>query len=65
MKKISILKRKIIRNYNNKDNWAYSRRKGYPKETYFGYSSFKSYMDSMLKDYKWFYGNSLRKWRYI
>ena len=64
MKKISILKRKILRNYNNQNNWAYSESKGYPKGTYFGYSSFKSYMETMLKNYKGYYGNSLRRWRY-
>ena len=64
MKKISILKRKIVRAYNKKSNWEYSEYKGYPKDTYFGYNDLEDVTKSLVEDYRNFYGYSLRKWRY-
>ena len=64
MKKITVLKHKIIRAYNNKENWEYSEFKGYPEGTYFGFKSLKALMNSTLKDFRNFYGNNLRKWHY-
>lgn len=64
MKKISILKRKIVKAYNKKSNWEYSEYKGYPKGTYFGYKDLKDVTKSLVEDYRNFYGYSLRKWRY-
>lgn len=64
MRKVSILKRKIVKGYNNKKNWEYSEYRGYPKGTYFGYESLKDYKNSIVRDFRNFYGHSLRKWRY-
>ena len=64
MRKISILKHKIIRAYNNKENWEYSKRHGYPEGTYFGFESLKELMKHVIKQYTEYYGSGLRKWRY-
>lgn len=63
MKKISILKRKLYRAYNNKDNRNYSISKGYPKDTYFGYDSYNSLEKDTIKDFIDYYGKGLRKWK--
>ena len=65
MTKLSVLKHKIIRAYNNPKNWKYSEFKGYPKGTYFGYASLKECIDDTIKRYTAFYGKGLKKWRYI
>ena len=65
MTKLSVLKHKIIRAYNNPKNWEYSEFKGYPKGTYFGYASRKECIDDTIKRYTAFYGKGLKKWRYI
>lgn len=65
MTKLSVLKHKIIRAYNNPKNWEYSEFKGYPKGTYFGYASLKECIDDTVKCYTAFYGKGLKKWRYI
>lgn len=41
MKKRAVLIRKLYRAYNNKENIEYSKWKGYPEDTYFGYYSFE------------------------
>ena len=64
MKKLSVLKHKIIRAYHNPKNWEYSKFKGYPKDTYFGYSSLEETIKSTVKEYIEFYGKGLRYWRY-
>lgn len=64
MKKVTILKHKIIRAYNNPVNKEYSKFKGYPENTYFGYESLDSLIKSTVKEFVDFYGHNLRKWRY-
>lgn len=64
MKKISILRRKLIRRYNNKSLQDLSIKKGYPKDTYFGYSSLHDYLRYSIKEFVNFYGDGLKKWRY-
>ena len=64
MRKISILRKKIIKSYNNHKNQEFSRSKGYPKDTYFGYASLNDYIKDTLKEFTEFYGKGLRKWRY-
>lgn len=64
MTKKSILKKKIIRAYRNPKNWEYSRFKGYPEGTYFGYESLKDCINDTVRQYIAFYGKSLKKWRY-
>lgn len=64
MKKISVLKHKIIRAYNNKANWEYSDYKGYPKGTYFGFTSLKETIQFFVREYTEYYGKGLRKWRF-
>lgn len=64
MTKLSVLKHKIIRAYNNPKNWEYSRLKGYPEGTYFGYESLKDCINCTVKQYVSFYGKGLKKWRY-
>ncbi len=61
MTKLSILKKKIVRAYNNPKNWEYSKLKGYPENTYFGYESLKDCIDDTVKRYVDFYGKSLKK----
>ena len=65
MTKLSVLKHKIIRAYNNPKNWEYSELKGYPTGTYFGYASLKECIDDTIKHYTAFYVKGLKKWRYI
>lgn len=65
MRKISILKRKLIRAWNNPRNKKFSEFKGYPVETYFGYYTLDEMINSTFKNFKAFYGDNLRKWRYI
>ena len=62
MKKISILKRKIIKAYNNPNNWDCSKRKGY--KGYFGYQTLDDCIKSTLKEYTEYYGRGLKKWSY-
>lgn len=64
MTKIGILKKRLVKAYNKKENWEYSEFKGYPKGTYFGYASFADYRKDMLSNYKKFYGKKLKYWRY-
>lgn len=64
MTKVSILKRKIIRAYNNKENQEYSLVVGYPENTYFGFTSLKEMVVSVVKEYKHFYGDSLKHWKH-
>ena len=64
MTKLSILKKKIVRAYHNPKNWEYSRFKGYPEGTYFGYESLKDCINDTVKQYISFYGKGLKKWRY-
>ena len=62
MRKLTILKHKIIRAYNNPENWAYSEFKGYPKGTYFGYDSLKETINSTVRNFVEYYGKGLRHW---
>lgn len=64
MRKITILKHKIIRAYHNPKNWDYSKSKGYPENTYFGYESLDDCIKHTVKMYVEYYGKSLKKWRY-
>lgn len=64
MRKVSILKHKIIRAYKNPKNWEYSKFKGYPENTYFGYKSLNELIKCTVKDYVDYYGKGLKKWRY-
>lgn len=64
MTKLAILKKRINRAYNNKENWEYSELKGYPKGTYFGYNSLKEVTTTTIKAYKEYYGKTLKYWRY-
>lgn len=64
MTKIAILKKRIVRAYNKKENWEYSEFKGYPKGTYFGYDSLNDVITSTVKNYKEYYGKTLKYWRY-
>lgn len=64
MTKLSVLKHKIIRAYNNPKNWEYSRRKGYPEGTYFGFSSLKECINFTVDELVSYYGKGLKKWRY-
>jgi hypothetical protein len=64
MRKLSILKHKIIRAYYNPKNLEYSKLKGYPENTYFGYESLEECIKSTIKQYVNYYGKGLRKWRY-
>ncbi len=63
MKKQSVLIRKLYRAYNNKENIEYSKWKGYPEETYFGYYSFGELKISTLNRFTSFYGKGLRSLR--
>lgn len=64
MNKLHILKRRIIRAYKNPKNWEYSRFKGYPEGTYFGYATLKECINDTVKKYKAYYGKRLKKWNY-
>lgn len=64
MTKESILKHKIIRAYNNNENWEYSKFKGYPENTYFGYESLDELIKDTVRIFKAYYGHKLRKWKY-
>lgn len=64
MTKLSVLKHKVIRAYNKPKNWEYSRFKGYPAGTYFGYKSLDEVLKATVKEYVAFYGNGLKGWRY-
>lgn len=55
-----VLIKNIVKAYKNKSNWEYSELMGYPKGTYFGYSSFKSLKDHKLKSFREFYGKNFR-----
>lgn len=63
MKKLSVFKRKLIRRYNNKSLWEYSKYKGY--EGFFGYYSLKAMLQGETKIFQEAYGNNLRHWRYL
>lgn len=62
MTKISILRRKLIRAYHNKENKAYSIHKGYPKDTYFGCCSINEFLQTYKIRMTGFYGKGLRNW---
>ena len=64
MTKIGMLKKRIVRVYNDAKNWEYSRKKGYPEDTYFGYHSLGELKASTIKKYKAFYGKGLKYWNY-
>lgn len=64
MKKITILKHKIIRAYNNPINQEHSKFKGYPEGTFYGYESLEDCIKNYLKCYRELYGNNLKYWRY-
>lgn len=64
MTKLSVLKHKIIRAYKNPKNWEYSRFKGYPEGTYFGYASLDDLIRDTVRNYVDYYGKGLKKWRY-
>lgn len=63
MTKKAILVKKLLRAYNKKSNWDYSRFKGYPEGTYFGYASFKELKNATIKEFTQFYGKGLKKLR--
>ena len=63
MKKRAVLIRKLYRAYNNKKNIEYSKWKGYPEDTYFGYYSFEELKISTLNRFTSFYGKGLRSLR--
>lgn len=64
MTKLSVLKHKTIRAFNNPKNWEHSKLKGYPEETYFGFESLDEFMKFTIKQYVDYYGKGLKKWRY-
>lgn len=64
MTKKSRLVKKMLRAYNNKNNWDYSKFKGYPENTYFGYASFSEMKKSVLKNFTDYYGKGLKKLRF-
>jgi len=64
MTKLSILKHKLIRAYRNPKNWEYSRFKGYPENTYFGFESLSECVKYTVKMYVDYYGKTLKKWKY-
>lgn len=64
MTKESVLKHKIIRSYNNPKNWKHSQFLGYPDNTFYGYKSLDDVIKSKVKEFKEYYGNGLKKWRY-
>jgi len=64
MTKLSVLKNKVRRAYRNPKNWEYSRFKGYPEGTYFGFDSLDAVIKYTVKIYTEFYGKGLKKWRY-
>lgn len=63
MTKRAVLIRKLYRAFNNKKNIEYSKWKGYPKDTYFGYYSFEELKKSTLKRFTEYYGKGLRNLR--
>ena len=64
MTKKAILVKKLLRAYKKKENWEYSRFKGYPEQTYFGYASWADLKRSVLKQFTDFYGKGLRGLRF-
>lgn len=60
MTKTAILRRKMIRCYNKTENREYSISKGYPEDTYFGFSNIEELVSEMTKRYVGFYGKGLR-----
>lgn len=64
MTKLSILKHKLIRAYRNPKNWKYSKFKGYPENTYFGFESLSECIKYTVKMYVDYYGKTLKKWKY-
>lgn len=64
MTKKARLVKKMLRAYNNKANWEYSKFKGYPENTYFGYASFAEMKVAKLKEFTDFYGKGLKKLRF-
>lgn len=62
MRKISILRRKIVRAYNNPENLEYSKSKGYAG--YFGYFSLEECVKDTIKEFVEYYGNGLRNWKF-
>ena len=65
MRKESILKRKMTRSYKSKKGREYSRYKGYPPNTFFGFETLKEMQKEYLKRYREFYGYTLRNLIYV
>ena len=63
MTKKSVLIHKLWRAYNKKENWEHSKFKGYPENTYYGYTSFVAMKTDVLKEFISFYGKGLKKFR--
>ncbi len=61
MTKLSVLKHKIIKAYHNPQNWEYSRFKGYPEDTYFGYTSLKECINDTVRRFVF----SVRGWGHL
>lgn len=64
MTKKAILVKKLFRAYRKKENWEYSRFKGYPEGTYFGYETWSDVKRATLKEFTDFYGKGLKKLRF-
>ena len=64
MTKKGVFLRKLHRAFKNKENIEFSKFKGYPNGTYFGYHSFKELRVSKLKEFTDFYGDGLRKLKF-
>lgn len=60
MTKKAVLVKKMLRAYKNNKNWEYSKFKGYPENTYFGYASFAEMKKAVLKEFTDFYGKGLK-----
>ena len=54
----------MLRAYKKKENWEYSKFKGYPEDTYFGFKSFNEMKVYVLKEFTAFYGRGLKKLRW-
>ena len=61
MTKKAIFIRKLRREYKKKSNWEYSKFKGYPENTYFGYANFDEMKKIVLREFTQYYGKGLKK----